>query len=169
MWGPLQFKPPTDHPVSKVRTHEPIQRLSCGMGWGSILLKPPCFSSQPPFVYPETSRTSQGPLCTAVCLPRGRFLSHPQTGKVDDDMSARCYPRCASHRVEKPLQDHVGRLASPPDIVLPADIPREVEIIICFIRKPNASQKVRRIFSHVGDPFRYFHSLLHYELLSAFV
>ena len=82
-------------------------------------------------------------------------------------MRAHCYPRCASHRVERPLQDHVGRLASPVDIVLPVDIPREVEM--CFIRKLSVSQKVRHIFNHVGDPFTHFHSLLHYVLLSAFV
>ena len=76
MWGPLQLKPLTDHHVSKVGT-QPIQRLPCSMGWGSILLKPLYFSSQ----RPETARTSQGPLCTTVCLSRGRFLSHPQTRK----------------------------------------------------------------------------------------
>ena len=64
-----------------------------------------------------------------------------------------------SHRVERPLQDHVGRLASPVDIVLPVDIPRELDL--CFIRKPNVSQNVRHISDHVSDPFTDFHSLLH--------
>ena len=58
------------------------------------------------------------------------------------------------------MQGHVGRLTSPVDIVLPVDMSREIEM--CFIRKPNVSQKVRHIlFSHVDDPFTHVHSLLH--------
>ena len=63
MWGPLQLKPPTDHPVSNVGT-QPIQRLSCGIGWRSMLLKPLCFSAQPPlYTPPELLKDLYVPLC----------------------------------------------------------------------------------------------------------
>ena len=50
------------------------------------------------------------------------------------------------------LQDHVGRLASPVDMVLPIDTPKEVEM--CFIRKIIVNPKVRHIFSsHISTLF----------------
>ena len=161
MWGPLQLKPPTDHPVLT------LQCLSCHMGWGSILLKPLCFSFQPPLYTqrpPELLKDLYEPLCV-YCVGISWVIFKSE--RPDDAMHAHCYPSCACYRVERLLQDHVRRLASPVDIGLPIYIPREVEM--CFIQKQNVSQKVRHIFNHVGDPFTHFHSLLHYELLSAFV
>ena len=163
-WGPLQLKPLTGHPVSKVGTQQ-IQRLPCGMGWGSILLKP-MFLFSAPFVYvprdlQNLSRTSMY-LCVVYREGVSWVILKPESS--DDAMRAHCYPRCASHRVERPLQDHVGRIASPVDIVLPADMPREVEL--CFIQNPNVSQKVRNIFNHVGDQLTHFHSLLNMSSVS---
>ena len=97
--------------------------------------------------FPESSSNQKGPM-----MPRVLIATHAVH---------------VSHRVERPLQDHVGRLASPVDIVLPVNMPREVDM--CFIRKPNVSQKVRHIFNHVGDPFTHVHSLLHICKLSDFV
>ena len=93
----VHMGPPTDHPVSKVGTQQ-IQRLFCGMGWGSILLKPICFSSQLPLCTqrpPEPFKDLYVPLCV---YREGVSWVILKPESSDDAIHAHCYLSCASHR-----------------------------------------------------------------------